>query len=433
MKVTNLTLQGPIRKTRKLLLFALWFGACNAGLAEVYSLKDLGLLTDLPGRTDSMPNGINSNGEVAGANVTSGAYRAFLYGYTWTNLGTLGGDGSLAAALNDLSQVVGYSLTTGGVTNAFLWTPGGTDGVPTNPQMKNLGTLGGDRSEAYAINNLGQITGFAQTPSSEEHAFRYSGGVMTDIGSLLGPDLLYSFGYGINDVGHVAGTAYDINYYTPHAFFYNGSTAVEIGNVNGEGSFGLAINNGDHIVGHLITNGWFRHAFHYFGGVTTDLGTLGGNYSYALGINNSNVIVGGSFIDAADTVYHAFVTVNNTLVDLNTQIDETGAGWTLVEARAINDAGQIVGVGTYGGQARAFLLNPAPRITSVDARGYDFLVSFTTVNNANYTLVGRDDVASGAWSDVVTGISGNGGIVTATNTGALTLPKRFYRAKLSSP
>lgn len=421
-----------VRNTTILTLAALLMATANAAWAEVYSVKDLGVLTNLSGRTDSMPNGINSQGKVAASNVTGGAYRAFLYGQAWTNLGTLGGGESLATAVNDLSRVVGRSLTTGGATHAFLWTPGGTDGVSTNPQMKDLGTLGGSSSEAYDINTLGQITGFAQT-ASKEHAFRYSGGVMTDIGNLLGGSLPYSFGYGINDVGHVAGTAYDSSYYTPHAFFYNGSTAVDIGNLNGEGSSALAINNSDHIVGYLTTTNWFDHAFHYFGGVMTDLGTLGGHYSYANAINNSNVIVGGSFIDAGDSVYHAFVTVNNTLVDLNTRLDATGAGWTLVEARAINDAGQIVGVGTYGGQTHAFLLNTPPRITSVNLSGSDCLVSFTTVNNATYTLVGRDDVASGAWSNIVTGISGNGGIVTATNTNALTLPKRFYRAKLNSP
>jgi probable HAF family extracellular repeat protein len=35
------------------------------------------------------------------------------------------------------------------------------------------------------------------------------------------------------------------------------------------------------------------------------------------------------------------------------------SGWVLSEAHGINDAGQIVGVGTVGGLFHAFLLTPA--------------------------------------------------------------------------
>jgi len=156
-----------------------------------------------------MPYALSGDGKVVAANVINGAYRALLYDGAWTNLGTLGGDESLGAGIDETGRVVGYSTTTEGQTHAFLWTPGGTGGVSGNPQMADLGAFrGGTNSQAYAINRFGQITGFAQTNTpagTRERAFRYSGGTMTDIGRLLGAGLPNSFGYGINEAGHIVG------------------------------------------------------------------------------------------------------------------------------------------------------------------------------------------------------------------------------------
>jgi probable HAF family extracellular repeat protein len=106
--------------------------------AQTYSLTDLGPLVDLSGRTDSKPYSLNALGVVAGANVVGSSYQALVYSNSWVDLGTLGGGESLAAGINDSGLVVGYSATAGGTTNGFVWTPGATDGVAGNPQMKSL-------------------------------------------------------------------------------------------------------------------------------------------------------------------------------------------------------------------------------------------------------------------------------------------------------
>src|SRR5204863_1646070 len=111
----------------------------------------------------------------------------------------------------------------------------------------------------------------------------------------------------------------------------------------------LALNNLDTMVGYISLSSASDHAFRYSQGTVNDLGTLGGHYSYALGINNSNIVVGGSFVDSKDNIYHAFVWKNGTMTDLNALLAQSGAGWTLVEARAVNDAGQISGAGTLNG------------------------------------------------------------------------------------
>jgi probable HAF family extracellular repeat protein len=404
----------------------------TVGDAGVYSVKDLGLLTDLSGVSHSKPTAISNNGKVSEVNLSAGSYRAFLYEGIWTNLGTLGGDHSFGHGVDDSARVVGRAVTSSGANRAFLWTPGGTDGVASNPQMKDLGTFtGGTNSEANAINASGQVTGYAET-SNRHHAFRYSGGTKTDIGVLLPVALPNSYGLSINDAGHVAGIAYDAAFAFSHAFFYNGATAVDIGNLGPLGASAMGVNNSDHIVGYAPSTAFYDHAFHYFGGVMKDLGTLGGNYSYANGVNNSSVIVGGSFVDADDTVYHAFVSDGNTMVDLNSLLDSSGAGWELVEARAINDSGQIVGVGQFDGGTHAFLLNPLPVITDLQHAGSDLKISFTTINTATYNLAGSDNLAVGSWNSVITGIVGNGGVVTVS-TGTGDQPRQFYRIALANP
>ena len=70
--------------------------------------------------------------------------------------------------------------------------------------MTDLGTLpGGTYSCATGINNNGQIVGYSNTASGPIHAFLYSGGKMTDLGTLPGGD--NSEATGINDSGQIVG------------------------------------------------------------------------------------------------------------------------------------------------------------------------------------------------------------------------------------
>jgi len=64
--------------------------------------------------------------------------------------------------------------------------------------LGGLATLG---CSPQAINNHGQVVGFAQVTGGY-HAFRYDPGRMTDLGVLAGPN---SYAYGVNDAGHVVG------------------------------------------------------------------------------------------------------------------------------------------------------------------------------------------------------------------------------------
>jgi probable HAF family extracellular repeat protein len=118
------------------------------------------------------------------------------------DLHTLGGDYSLAAAINATGQVVGQSTVTGLTDlHAFRW--------DSATGMMDLGTLAGaSDSRAYGLNNQGQIVGSCYFLSLlGSHAFRWSDGTMTDVNDELPPDSGWTVqsATGINDVGQVVG------------------------------------------------------------------------------------------------------------------------------------------------------------------------------------------------------------------------------------
>jgi probable HAF family extracellular repeat protein len=417
--------------------------ACQSLLAQTtYMVRDLGSLTDLGGRSDSGPVGINRFGNVAGSNVTNGTYRAIIYTSSWQQLGTLGGTESLAGGINDSGWVVGNADTADGSTKAFAWNLGSTNGEVGNPQMINLGTLGGLVSEAFSINEPGQITGYSDVPAkptSQQHAFLYSGSKMQDIGALL-PQLPNSFGYAVNNTGHVTGAAYNVAYAAPHVFFFNGSAAVDLGTFGGLAATALALNDSDTIAGYFTTTNNLDRAFSYRGGKLTDLGSLGGDYSYARGINNSNLIVGGSFVDSQNLVYHAFVWRGGAMEDLNTLLDASGSGWSLTEARAVNEVGQITGVGLLSGVSHGFLLTPVssntnstpPVLNVLLGSGSNLVIQFLSVLGTPYTLQTNSSAASGGWVNTGTVLTGTGGLLSVTNSTA-TSQSTFYRVEVSGP
>ncbi len=110
-------------------------------------------------------------------------------GYTITDLGTLGGTRSSAEAVNSLGHVVGRSYTSTGSNHAFLW----ADGV-----MTDLGTLGGMNCAALAISDAGEVIGWSFTDTGVTRAFLYSEGSMRGIYGM-------SVARDINDAGQIVG------------------------------------------------------------------------------------------------------------------------------------------------------------------------------------------------------------------------------------
>lgn len=109
--------------------------------------------------------------------------------------------------IDESGDVVGFSNPAGSgdpegefISHAFLWKRG-------RAQSIDLGTLPGDLfSEAFAMNERGQVVGVSFGGTSGSRAFFWQDGIMTDMNDLVpgNVDVLLS-AQDINDEGQITG------------------------------------------------------------------------------------------------------------------------------------------------------------------------------------------------------------------------------------
>ena len=239
-------------------------------------------------------------------------------------LGTLGGAVSQAKAVNRAGQVVGTSRDALGRTRAFLW--------QENVGIVDLKPLTGVNTSANDVNENGEITGGGDTGFGDFHAYLLSEGTSFDLGTLGGNE---SEALAVNRRGQVAGHSRIGGAVVKHAFLIpDPGRMVDLGSLGGAGttSIGHDVNDEGAVVGLAETSTGRPHAFLWTAADgMRDLGALGAAPSIALGINNRREVVGGSG--------HAFLwTERAGIVDLGTLGGRTSC------ANDINDLGCIVGV-----------------------------------------------------------------------------------------
>lgn len=366
--IQNRILKGEIVNMKNLVMTAivciLLVAASFASHASAapYVATDIGTLGGAT-PTSSTANGINAAGQVVGESVAivGDMYytHAFFYDGTsgMADLGTLSPSvpfSSAANAVNDGGQVVGRSMNENYLTRAVLC----ADGMG----MSDLGTLGGDYSLAFGINHAGKVVGVTADANGYPRALLHDGTTMHDLGVRAGCDS--SEAHGINNAGHVVGSSSSIPGSVVYAFLYTETGGMsDIGSLGGDLTHAMAINDADAVVGNSVLSGGTRHAFLYTAAAgMTDLGILStGGWSEAYDINNVGQIVGAASDIAGET--HAFLydVEVGAMVDLNTLAD-LPEGWVLTDATGINDNGWITATASNAslGQTHAFLLSPVP-------------------------------------------------------------------------
>jgi probable HAF family extracellular repeat protein len=257
-------------------------------------------------------NAINADGAVAGT--------MSFQAYTWT------GDGS-PLALDPLVPCdhAGWSSSGQGINDAgdvVLLAECVVGGKPTVRSfrysagvMQDLGNLGSDYNEARGINNLGQVTGISVTApdgNGDSHARAYilDGAGMHDLGTLGGSS---SSGYALNDLGHAVGTSTDAAGVS-HAFLYSAGTMQAL----------PACEKGE-------------------------------TWPTPAAINRHDVIVGTHIHQRHG---QGILFRRGRCFPLLSVLDASGAGWDGLNPQGINDNGVIVGWGLLDGKVRAFIATP---------------------------------------------------------------------------
>lgn len=355
-----------MRKTFLLLsLFCLFAGPWVAAQELKFVFTDLGETDDL----GSEARAINDHGVVVGSiSFNSGGTpreRAFWYSEGVRHFDFDGGSApnmkSSALAVNDAGCAVGWTQATDGAP-IYLATWKAADSCPFNNSISYEG-LGGSSTAGRGINATHQVVGTSETDAGEYHAFSKTLGVsnMVDLGVL--PGGWGSAALAVNDEGVSVGYS-SSSTVVQTATLWDGGGPVELGAFPGAPagaeSYAHAINDlpSPQIVGWSSGSpaGGQQHACIWDDGTMVDLPTLyDGNMSEANDVNDHGQVVG--WARAADFYVYAVMWVDGGITDLNA-VGGVPAGWVLADARGINNSGQIVGRGVFGGEDRAFLLTP---------------------------------------------------------------------------
>ncbi len=365
-----------------------------------YRIVPLGTL----GGNNSFALDVNNHRQVSGnSSVTAGSSNP-LQAYLWQNgefvpLGVLPGTGtnnfSRGYAVNDDSVVVGESDNN--TSFAFVY---------ENGVMSGLLRLAGDnfRGVSNDINNSGVIVGSSSNGTASRPTIWTFDGVTyvaADLGTIRGTPTSTGRAWAINDAGDVVGLSHNIDG-TSQATLWSGGTITNLTSLGdglrfsqafGLNGTGLVVGSSStgQTVGQLIgtTSGTgITRAFVWHDGHMHELlpvnfyapgntGTTTNYHSVAMDVNDAGIVVGNSQ-RIAGSAERATIWFDETALDLNSLIP-TGSGWTLRSAEGINQSGDIVGSGSFGGFTRAFLL--VPEVTSLEGQPFSSTATVTiTVN-----------------------------------------------------
>jgi len=327
---------------------------------------------DIPGASNMFVADINDAGEMVGYYVDDSGNHAFLWDATGAHIlaapdspGAAEID-TAATAINNAGQIVGYAQ----IFNAddtvsspgVLWTR-------EHPEQIQL--LSTDPSVALSprdISDNGTVVGLKANPLTGEalHGFVWTAadGVV-DYGTTDNADPSVNASWSaVNDAGQLVGV-WNFQFSPSHASIGTVGTPamLPLGAASDAVESGAtAINASGSRVGYMDVDGSGHSVpvvFAADGSASAIAGaTLGLPAGQALGINDAGVIVGRAD-DFSTLSFKAFVAIDGVAYDLLQQADDNGGLDYLLTAEAVNASGAIVGVGRYGDlQVGSYLLTP---------------------------------------------------------------------------
>jgi len=304
-------------------------GQCNAIATSWQNNVAIGL-GKLPNGTYSLAQSVNSHAVAVGSgDAGDGRPRAELF----RNGTVIDIDPSAANAyairINEAGVIAGNALKGfGGCSNwvAAIWLE--TPTKPGNFQRTDLQPYpGGDgkvRCEWATGSNEGlQVVGWVQNSLFGQMGAFWNNDAKHTL-SLLQPLAgdWSSYAWGMNDLGQAVGESHPPFRSRPVIWNNDGAhTVAELPLLPGDNyGVAIAINNLDHVLG-----------------------------------TSAYVVPGSMNVGPSRFV----VWRNGGVFDLQTLLDPiSGAGWTITGVSAINNLGQIAGVGSHNGQPMAFVLTP---------------------------------------------------------------------------
>lgn len=282
----------------------------------------------------AIPTGLAAQGDAARAN------KAQHHHYKQIDMGTFGGPssfinfaGNLVPALNSNGSAVGASGT----------------GIPTTLRSNPVVCGGPEGLDPFVY-----------------HGFGWHGGVVSDLGSLAGPDYCSDAG-SINAHGEIGGSSEDglvdpvLGFNETHAVVWKDGQIIDLGTFGGSESLGLSLNSRGQEVGLELNaipdpysvfdfvlagsaDGTQTRAFLWDGqNGLQDLGTLGGPDAWASVNNEGGQIAGQSYTNSTPNASTGFPTLDPFLWEQGRMRDLGSLGGVVGFVAALNNRGQVVG------------------------------------------------------------------------------------------
>ena len=304
-----------------------------------------------------------------------------------------------AYKINDAGQIGGTGYLTTGENHVFQYDP-----VNLFTDLGNFAQVG-QNAEGRSINSSGVVAGFQTLASGIFQALRWNvgnAGNSVDVFDALGGAGLESKAYGINGTGDVAGSSVTAAGPT-HATIWSGTagsgtfTSTDLDTLAGDtASTAYAVTDAGDATGEVTLASDETHAFLYSNGKMKDLGTLvNGHWSAGYDIAADDTVVGQSETTAG--LLHAFIYPPNASApqDLGPVYDSTGT--PVVGNSSALGINTVTGVGTVVVGTADDASGNSQAAVWINGQGY-FLADMIN-NNPGWTLT------------QATGINANGQIV----------------------